>query len=148
MPLDHFCLIVSEDKLEKIVSWLIQSNSIFNFQEITRPAPHVVGLGEEKNRAYFWIWSDPSTQASEYQLKEWRKQHIAFAAESVEQVHAWYESALKAGGEDNGRPGPRPEYHAGYYGAFVRDPVLGINFEAVYREPSRRNIWATESTTA
>ncbi|KAF7185821.1 hypothetical protein HII31_12694 [Pseudocercospora fuligena] len=144
MPLDHFCIIVPEDKLEDIVSWLVTSNSLFGFKEIMRPLPHVVGLGED--RPYFWIWSDPSTEASEYQVKEWRKQHIAFTVESVEQVHEWHETALKAGGEDNGKPGPRPKYHPGYYGAFVRDPFLGINFEVVYREPSRKNIWASENT--
>jgi len=29
-------------------------------------------------------------------------------------------AALAAGGRDNGAPGPRPIYHAQYYGAFVR----------------------------
>lgn len=54
----------------------------------------------------------------------------------MQQLEQWHDAALKAGGEDNGRPGPRFEYHPGYYGAFVRDPVCGINFEAVYRSPS------------
>ena len=58
----------------------------------------------------------------------------------AEQVHEWHEAAINAGGEDNGKPGPRPEYHPGYYCAFVRDPVLGINFEVVYRHPSRTNV--------
>ena len=35
------------------------------------------------------------------------------------------------GGRDNGAPGPRPEYHAGYYGAYVFDPD-GNNVEAVH----------------
>jgi catechol 2,3-dioxygenase-like lactoylglutathione lyase family enzyme len=56
--------------------------------------------------------------------------HIAFAAASKEQVDAFYRAALAAGGRDNGAPGPRPHYHAGYYGAFVLDPD-GHNIEAV-----------------
>ena len=40
-------------------------------------------------------------------------------------------AALAAGGRDNGAPGPRPEYHPGYYGAFVLDPD-GNNIEAVF----------------
>jgi catechol 2,3-dioxygenase-like lactoylglutathione lyase family enzyme len=56
--------------------------------------------------------------------------HIAFRAESNAQVDAFYAAALAAGGTDNGPPGPRPHYHAGYYGAFVRDPD-GHNIEAV-----------------
>jgi hypothetical protein len=46
-------------------------------------------------------------------------------------VDAFYKAALKAGGEDNGAPGPRPAYHPGYYAAYVKDPVCGINIEVV-----------------
>jgi len=38
---------------------------------------------------------------------------------------------LEAGGRDNGAPGLRPHYHAGYYAAFVIDPD-GNNVEAVF----------------
>jgi catechol 2,3-dioxygenase-like lactoylglutathione lyase family enzyme len=60
--------------------------------------------------------------------------HVAFAADSREQVDAFHDAALAAGATDNGRPGVRPEYSAGYYGAFVLDPD-GYNIEAVYHEP-------------
>jgi len=61
--------------------------------------------------------------------------HIAFAAETREQVDAFHEAALAAGGRDNGAPGSRPEYSAGYYGAFALDPD-GHNIEAVcHAEP-------------
>lgn len=56
--------------------------------------------------------------------------HIAFRAESRAQVDEFYKRALEAGGRDNGAPGPRPHYHANYYGAFVLDPD-GHNVEAV-----------------
>jgi hypothetical protein len=36
-------------------------------------------------------------------------------------VDAFHRAALAAGGTDNGAPGPRPQYHRGYYGAFVLD---------------------------
>ena len=58
--------------------------------------------------------------------------HVAFRAESREQVDAFYQAALANGGKDNGAPGPRPHYHADYYGAFVLDPD-GHNIEAVCR---------------
>lgn len=45
-------------------------------------------------------------------------------------VDAFYQAALKAGGKDNGAPGPRVHYHPHYYGAFVLDPA-GNNIEAV-----------------
>jgi catechol 2,3-dioxygenase-like lactoylglutathione lyase family enzyme len=57
--------------------------------------------------------------------------HIAFRASGPEQVDAFYQAALAAGGRDNGAPGPRPHYHANYYGAFVLDPD-GHNVEAVF----------------
>jgi len=56
--------------------------------------------------------------------------HIAFAAQTREQVDAFYREALAAGGRDNGPPGLRPKYHANYYAAFVIDPD-GHNIEAV-----------------
>ncbi|MDM9560190.1 MULTISPECIES: VOC family protein [Bordetella] len=69
----------------------------------------------------FWLMQgEPSTP----------RIHIAFRAQSVEQVQAFHRAALAAGGRDNGAPGLRPQYHAHYYGAFVYDPD-GYNIEAV-----------------
>jgi catechol 2,3-dioxygenase-like lactoylglutathione lyase family enzyme len=65
------------------------------------------------------------------------KQHTAFRAQSQQQVDAFHEAALHAGGTDNGRPGLRSGgYPPGYYAAFVLDPD-GNNIEAVFREPTR-----------
>jgi catechol 2,3-dioxygenase-like lactoylglutathione lyase family enzyme len=61
--------------------------------------------------------------------------HVAFRAESHRQVDLFYEAALAVGGRDNGAPGPRPHYHANYYGAFVLDPD-GHNIEAVCHAPA------------
>jgi catechol 2,3-dioxygenase-like lactoylglutathione lyase family enzyme len=57
--------------------------------------------------------------------------HVAFAADSIEQVDAFHAAALAAGGREHGPPGPRPHYGEGYYGAFVLDPD-GHNIEAVF----------------
>jgi catechol 2,3-dioxygenase-like lactoylglutathione lyase family enzyme len=56
--------------------------------------------------------------------------HIAFVADTRQQVEAFYRAALAAGGKDNGAPGLRPNYHANYYAAFVIGPD-GHNIEAV-----------------
>ena len=64
--------------------------------------------------------------------------HIAFMAASQEEVQRFHRDALKAGGKDNGAPGPRDHYHPGYYAAFVFDPD-GNNIEAVYHGPSTRS---------
>jgi catechol 2,3-dioxygenase-like lactoylglutathione lyase family enzyme len=57
--------------------------------------------------------------------------HVAFAAPDRETVDAFHMEALAAGGVDNGPPGLRPQYHAGYYAAYVLDPD-GNNIEAVF----------------
>jgi len=59
-------------------------------------------------------------------------QHTAFMAESRAQVDAFYETAMRLGGTDEGKPGLRPEYTADYYGAYVRDPS-GTKIQAVHR---------------
>jgi catechol 2,3-dioxygenase-like lactoylglutathione lyase family enzyme len=60
--------------------------------------------------------------------------HVAFRVDTRALVDAFYAAALSAGGRDNGAPGPRPHYHAHYYGAFVLD-FDGHNIEAVCHEP-------------
>ncbi len=49
-------------------------------------------------------------------------EHIAFLAASRAMVDAFHAAALANGGSDEGAPGLRPQYHANYYGAYVRDP--------------------------
>jgi catechol 2,3-dioxygenase-like lactoylglutathione lyase family enzyme len=56
--------------------------------------------------------------------------HLAFRTASNDVVDAFHAAALAAGYRDNGAPGERPQYHPGYYGAFVLDPD-GNNIELV-----------------
>jgi catechol 2,3-dioxygenase-like lactoylglutathione lyase family enzyme len=56
--------------------------------------------------------------------------HLAFPVPDDETVAEFHRIATAAGYRDNGGPGERPEYHAGYVGAFVLDPD-GNNVEAV-----------------
>lgn len=60
--------------------------------------------------------------------------HLAWRAQSRAQVDAFYHAAIAAGGQCNGAPGLRPDYHPHYYGAFVIDPE-GNNVEAVCHLP-------------
>lgn len=48
--------------------------------------------------------------------------HVCFAANGIAPVKAAWEAGLQAGGEDDGAPGPRPEYGASYYSAYLLDP--------------------------
>ncbi|MDG2313285.1 MAG: VOC family protein [Alphaproteobacteria bacterium] len=57
--------------------------------------------------------------------------HIAFEANSQEQVNQFYELAIKAGAQDDGPPALRPEYRDTYYSAFVVD-LDGHKIEAVH----------------
>lgn len=71
------------------------------------------------------------------------RQHIAFQARDQAMVDAFYAAGLKAGGIDNGKPGEREHYHAGYYAAFLTDPD-GNNIEAVYHGAADRSAEAIE----
>ncbi len=56
--------------------------------------------------------------------------HIAFRAPDHAAVSRFHTEGLKAGGSDNGGPGPRLDYSPTYYAAFLIDPD-GNNVEAV-----------------
>lgn len=81
----------------------------------------VVGFGRN-GKIDTWFTADPPASGPT---------HIAWRTTSREAVDAFHAAAVAAGGEDNGAPGLRPEYHGNYYGAFVLDPD-GNNVEAVY----------------
>lgn len=49
-------------------------------------------------------------------------QMVAFNATTRRMVADAYQAALVHGGSDDGAPGLRPQYHANYFGAYVRDP--------------------------
>jgi catechol 2,3-dioxygenase-like lactoylglutathione lyase family enzyme len=63
-----------------------------------------------------------------------RESHIAFSAPNRTAVREFFAAAQAAGAEVLHQPRVWPEYHPGYYGAFVRDPD-GNNIEAVCHTP-------------
>ena len=87
----------------------------------------VAGYGKDGVPS-FWI----SQQGNEEEfIGKARGVHFAFLAPSVQAVNEWYAKCIELGATDNGKPGPRPEYHPGYYGAFVIDPN-GWRIEACF----------------
>ena len=82
----------------------------------------VIGYGVPP-KPDFWI--GPLTDGDGF-----RESHIAFAAATRDDVDAFFAAATAAGAEVLHEPRLWPEYHPGYYGAFVRDPD-GNNVEAV-----------------
>ena len=81
----------------------------------------VIGYG--RDRPNFWIGRHSTGEG-------FRESHIAFSAASREAVRAFFDAAVTAGADVLHEPRLWPEYHPGYYGAFVRDPD-GNNVEAV-----------------
>src|SRR3954453_3157579 len=75
----------------------------------------------------FWISVHDSGEG-------FRESHIAFSAQDTATVDAFFAAAVAAGAEVLHEPRLWPEYHPGYYGAFVRDPD-GNNVEAVCHRP-------------
>jgi len=82
----------------------------------------VVGFGMQ-DKPDFWL--GPRTTGEGF-----RETHLAFSAADRSAVRAFFEAAVAAGAEVLHDPRIWPEYHPGYYGAFVRDPD-GNNVEAV-----------------
>jgi catechol 2,3-dioxygenase-like lactoylglutathione lyase family enzyme len=60
-----------------------------------------------------------------------RRLHVGFGVDDRDAVDAWWNRLTEAGYESDGEPGPRPQYSAGYYGAFVLDPD-GNSIEAMH----------------
>ena len=59
--------------------------------------------------------------------------HFCFSAPDRRSVDAFHAAGLAAGGRDNGTPGLRADYGAGYYAAFLIDPD-GYRIEAYFAE--------------
>lgn len=96
---------------------------------LDKPEFKMAGYGNAKRqRPYFWI---SSVGREDEEVGKARGFHLSFEANSVEEIHHWYETCLKLGGKDNGAPGTRPHYHPGYYGAFITDPN-GWRIEACF----------------
>jgi len=82
-----------------------------------------VAIGYGSEQPQFWISRWEGAEPN-------REIHVAFSAPDAERVRAFHAAALECGAEELHAPRLWPEYHPGYYGAFVRDPD-GNNVEAV-----------------
>jgi catechol 2,3-dioxygenase-like lactoylglutathione lyase family enzyme len=75
----------------------------------------------------FWISKQPDDGPASGPNREI---HVAFTASDAATVRAFFEAAVALDAEVLHEPRLWPEYHEGYYGAFVRDPD-GNNVEVV-----------------
>jgi catechol 2,3-dioxygenase-like lactoylglutathione lyase family enzyme len=125
--LDHVGIFVADwDKARAFYDAAFAPLGITMLAQI--PEQHTGGAkvcGYGRTKPDFWLTQNVQPGAG---------RHYAVSAASHADVDAFYAAAMAAGGKDNGGPGPRPHYHAHYYGAFVIDPD-GNNIEAVCHAP-------------
>jgi catechol 2,3-dioxygenase-like lactoylglutathione lyase family enzyme len=91
--------------------------------------------GERFDGDGFHEWNDFSIAVAEPDRPPTRNLHVGFAATSRAQVDRWWAALTDAGFRNDSAPGARPEYSAGYYGAFIRDHDDN-SLEAVVHEHS------------
>jgi catechol 2,3-dioxygenase-like lactoylglutathione lyase family enzyme len=82
----------------------------------------VIGYGAPPSPEF---WIGPRSTGEGF-----RESHIAFVAPDRTKVREFFAAAVAGGAEVLHEPRLWPEYHANYFGAFVRDPD-GNNVEAV-----------------
>jgi catechol 2,3-dioxygenase-like lactoylglutathione lyase family enzyme len=87
------------------------------YKRVADYSPHAIGYGEREGQAQFWI-GQPHNKGP---ASVGNGTHVGFIALTKNAVNAFHEAALKAGGSNNGEPGPRPDYGPDYYGAFIYD---------------------------
>lgn len=124
--LDHFGLFAQASKYAQTIAWYQAALAPLGYEMRDFIPGQLVGFSAEDNDASnkfdFWIHKKDDSERTPV--------HFAFRAKTRDIVHKFHEEAIKAGGTDNGKPGPRPQYHPNYYGAFVLDPC-GNNIEVV-----------------
>ena len=119
--IDHLTLTVRD--VERSVAFYTRALKPLGYG-LTMRFENFIGLGT-KQKPSFWLKPGPTPT---------QPMHLAFVAPSRQAVDAFHAEALLAGARDDGPPGPRPEYHAHYYGAFVVEPD-GHSIEAVCHAP-------------
>ena len=128
--LDHLSLSVND--YEQSVKFYDETLRLLGFERLMifdSGNGKVVGYGSAGELLSFEISIHKEPNQQEFVGKA-RGLHVAFRAPSVGAIQRWHARCLELGGRDNGAPGPRPEYHRGYYAAFIIDPN-GWRIEAV-----------------
>ena len=125
--IDHTGVLVSDfEKSKKFYTEALNPigyRLLLEFPSSVTGSTNVAGFGEPP-KTDFWVAQGTPNDP---------RIHVAFRVGKRSLVDAFHQAALAAGGRDNGAPGPRPQYHPNYYGAFVLDPD-GHNIEVVCHE--------------
>jgi catechol 2,3-dioxygenase-like lactoylglutathione lyase family enzyme len=124
--LDHVSIPV--DDLERAAAFY---DAVLGTLDLERrkQRPGAIGYGPRDRPApVFWILSKADSPGA----TAGAGLHVSFQAASRSRVDAFFETALRCGGRDAGKPGLRPHYTMPFYGAFVID-LDGFKIEAVCR---------------
>lgn len=126
--LDHIFLTVSD--LNRSISFYeavlpaigITARHDYDGKDGPAGHPDLKGFGAN-GRIFFWLrQGKPAPDAV----------HVGFVADSEDQVHSAYDTALKLGAGSRIAPGPQAYYDPRYYAAQVADPD-GYSLEFVYK---------------
>jgi catechol 2,3-dioxygenase-like lactoylglutathione lyase family enzyme len=90
-----------------------------------------LGIPEARSGEDYPQWDDFSLSLAAEGEPVTRGLHVGFVAPSRADADAFWRVGMGAGYEDDGAPGPRPQYGDDYYGAFLLDPD-GNSIEAVH----------------
>lgn len=125
--LDHITIGVKDVEISKKFYDAALFTLGFNCVAKEYDAPNQLGAaGYGVKKAFFWI-TRPTCKPP---LPN-NGMHIAFRANTKEQVRAFYDAAINNGGITETPPSACPEYHADYYAAYVYDPD-GHKIEVVF----------------
>lgn len=123
------------DHIQLVVQDLAASRTFYETVLNVLSVP-IGGEGEGHFWADEFVVSGADSEAADGSLTG--RVHLAFQAKDRATVEAFHTAGLAAGGRDNGPPGERRHYHAGYYAAFLLDPD-GNDVEAVFHGPAERS---------
>ena len=125
--IDHITVAVSD----------LTTSRLF-YEKAFAPLGYTLSFGKEE---VFWAFDIGNGCLFEIQQADstapLTRIHVAFRANNRAEVDAFYQSALAAGAQDNGAPGPRPDYTPHYYACFILDPD-GYNIEAMINQPPEK----------
>ena len=126
MPASRHTSIVNLDHIGGTVRDLAAARTFYGAalgaigMKINMDVGAAFGMGS-RTQKIFWMSRDRRASGGA---------HYAFRVDHRAEVDAFHAAALAAGGKDNGKPGPRPDYGPHYYAAFVKDRE-GNNIEVV-----------------
>ena len=122
--IDHISFAV--ENYDRSVQFYDQTLKILGYERVMTidiPGKTLVAGYGKNGKPKFWIGKSLVPTERDYEeIGKARGFHVAFLAPNIQAIHDWYAKCLELGGTDNGAPGPRPQYHPGYYGAFIIDP--------------------------